>query len=390
MFDEVALSPGLQHNSRTDSIEGFVDYGGSNRRLAFADHALTFMLKGIHKKWKQTVCFTFCEGTTSTDQLASILTEVVRHVRKCGLQRVATISDQGATNQAAINRLIADTNKYFAEQERENSIQGYLIDGIEIVHLFYFPHLMKCIRNMLLNKDLHFVQQGKRKVASWSHVMRLYQLDNSRGAYSFVKLTDEHVIPEKIRKMKVKNCTQVFSHTVGTAMHVAARISSELTPESEFYLTPKAVHTADLLLFFDKLFDSVNGSAHLLSPGKNLRSVVTQKSEHVVTITSGGDVTGCDLTPVEHSGVSKPPCLKNWVFSLRGLIYLTPKLFSANLTKFAPRCFNQDPVENFFSCIRSYGFRNTNPTCSSFITSCKSLILCRHIPRVQIVNQTNR
>jgi hypothetical protein len=39
MFDEIVLSPGLQHNSRTDSIEGFVDYGGSNRRLAFADHA---------------------------------------------------------------------------------------------------------------------------------------------------------------------------------------------------------------------------------------------------------------------------------------------------------------------------------------------------------------
>jgi hypothetical protein len=50
----------LQHNSRTDSIEGFVDYGGSNNRLAFADHALTFMLKRIHKKWKQTVSFTFC------------------------------------------------------------------------------------------------------------------------------------------------------------------------------------------------------------------------------------------------------------------------------------------------------------------------------------------
>jgi hypothetical protein len=233
MFDEVALSPGLQHNSRTDSIEGFVEYGGSNRRLAFADNALTFMLKGIHKKWKHAVCFTLCEGTTS------ILKEVVRHVRKCGLQMVATMSDQGATNQAAINRLIADTNKYFAEQERENSIQGYLIDGIEIVHLFDFPHLMKCIRNMLLNKDLHFVQQGKRKVASWSHVIRLYQLGKSRGVYSqFVKLTDEHVIPEKIRKMKVKNCTQVFSHTVETAMYVAARISSELPPKSEFYLTP--------------------------------------------------------------------------------------------------------------------------------------------------------
>jgi hypothetical protein len=73
------------------------------------------------------------------------------------------------------------------------------------------------------------------------------------------------------------------------------------------------------------------------------------------------------------SVISKPSCLKNWIYSLRGFIYLTPKLFAANFTKIAPRCFNQDPIENFFSCIRSYGFRNTNPTCSSFITSCKFL-----------------
>jgi hypothetical protein len=39
-------------------------------------------------------------------------------------------------------------------------------------------------------------------------------------------------------------------------MHLAARVSIELAPESEFYLTPKAVDTLDLLLFFDKLFDT--------------------------------------------------------------------------------------------------------------------------------------
>jgi hypothetical protein len=77
--------------------------------------------------------------------------------------------------------------------------------------LFDFPHLMKCIRNMLLNKDLHFVQHGKKKVSSWSHVLQLYQLDKSRSVYNqFVKLTDEHVIPEKNRKMKVKNYKQVL------------------------------------------------------------------------------------------------------------------------------------------------------------------------------------
>jgi hypothetical protein len=60
MFDEIALSPGLQHNSRTDSIEGFLDYGSSNCRLAFADHALTFiMLKGIHKNGNKLFALRF-------------------------------------------------------------------------------------------------------------------------------------------------------------------------------------------------------------------------------------------------------------------------------------------------------------------------------------------
>jgi hypothetical protein len=71
----------------------------------------------------------------------------------------------------------------------------------------------------------------------------------------------------------------------------------------------------------------------------------------------------------------RPPCLKNWLFPLQGLIYLTPKLLQANFIHFAPRCFNQDPVENFFSSIRSHGVRIINPTCASFISSCKSLLI---------------
>jgi hypothetical protein len=41
----------------------------------------------------------------------------------------------------------------------------------------------------------------------------------------------------------------------------------------------------------------------------------------------------------------------------------------------APRGFNQDPVEKFFSCIRSDGVGNTRPTCSSFISSYKALLV---------------
>lgn len=32
------------------------------------------------------------------------------------------------------------------------------------------------------------------------------------------KLTDSHIYPEKLKKMKVKNAAQVFSHRVSTTM----------------------------------------------------------------------------------------------------------------------------------------------------------------------------
>jgi hypothetical protein len=60
MFDEVSLSLGLHYCSRRDSVHGFFDYGGANRRLQVADHALAFIVKGIHKKWKQVVWYSFC------------------------------------------------------------------------------------------------------------------------------------------------------------------------------------------------------------------------------------------------------------------------------------------------------------------------------------------
>jgi hypothetical protein len=120
---------------------------------------------------------------------------------------------------------------------------------------------MKCIRNLLMYKDLQYIKDGVEKIASWSHIIRIYDIDKSKGIYSqFNKLTDEHVVSSKIKKMEVKNCSQVFSHSLASAMYSAAKVSTQLVEELELYLNPKATETTDLLLFFDILFDTVNGS----------------------------------------------------------------------------------------------------------------------------------
>lgn len=131
-----------------------------------------------------------------------------------------------------------DTNEHCIKNNVCNKYQGYLVDGVEVTHLYDIPHLIKGIRNGLLEKDLHCVINGKKHIASWSHITKLYEIDLKQGLFysQCNKLSDEHVLPQKIKKMKVKNCTQVFSHTVGTAMHARAKTSLELSVSSEFYI----------------------------------------------------------------------------------------------------------------------------------------------------------
>lgn len=59
--------------------------------------------------------------------------------------------------------------------------------------------------------------------------------------------------------MKVKNCAQVISHTVATALFAAAETSEDLPVTSQYYIKPAATQTGDLILFFDELFDTVDG-----------------------------------------------------------------------------------------------------------------------------------
>jgi hypothetical protein len=99
----------------------------------------------------------------------------------------------------------------------------YSIDGDEVIHLYDYPHLMKGIRNALLTKDLSFTQDRREKIASWQHVADAYRVDQKLGLYrQFVKLTDEHILPDKIRKMSVRHCTQVFNHKVASAIKTKA------------------------------------------------------------------------------------------------------------------------------------------------------------------------
>jgi hypothetical protein len=70
-----------------------------------------------------------------------------------------------------------------------------------------------------------------------------------------------------------------------------------------------------------------------------------------------------------------PPSITNWILSLKNLKLLWRKLQAVDFKFLLPRSLNQDPLENFFSIIRSHGARNINPTCTHFKAAFKTLIL---------------
>ncbi|KAB0800837.1 hypothetical protein PPYR_06576 [Photinus pyralis] len=319
MFDEMSIDVNVYYNRHNDIIVGIEDFG-HKRSSKLADHVNLFMLRGLHRQWRQPVSFTFSSGPVTSENLKYQLTEVIKNCLEIGLDVVATVCDQGASNQAAINSLIKDTREHFLREGQENRLFGFLVNNQEIVPFYDVPHLLKGIRNNLLNKDLHFVMNNKKGIASWKHIVKFHNLDSSEPTLRLCsKLTDEHVVPEKIKKMKVSYCTQVFSYTVGSLM---MRLSKWDTND-EFNLGSEVRDKADLILFLDQLFDSLNNQALRQHPGKVYRSCVTINSPHSAFWSNAVKVVeSMQFFCNKRQKFVYNPSLKNLAHAIRAFMYI--------------------------------------------------------------------
>lgn len=156
----------------------------------------------------------------------------------------------------------------------------YKVADKSLIHFFDVPHIWKVLRNNFLTKDLcHTLTKaweitdcknvgGVKKYASWDHIKELYELDFRATQRRVKKLTPEHINPNR-EKMKVSNATQIFSKTVGTVM---------LECSEKKQLSAGATDTALVLLFFNDLFDSLNGGG--VPQSESLKGSIDDQSVH--------------------------------------------------------------------------------------------------------------
>ncbi|XP_025414534.1 uncharacterized protein LOC112686472 [Sipha flava] len=251
---------------------------------------------------------------------------------------------------------------------------GFEIGGHDIIPLYDVPHLLKNLRNNLVSKDLNFEYDGKNHTASWKHTIQFYELDkrqSTEGDRLTLKLTDCHVYPATLKKMKGANAAQVFSQRVGAIMKRFAEMNKEIP--IIIGLDASAQSTGQLCLFMDKLFDSANGNSIKLELGKNLRCAVTRNSSHwdfwqkaLITLNS-----------MKYINTNKAivPSITNWIKTVKGIMHICKRLLDCGFAFVLLQNFNQDPIENFFGSIRSHGVRNIKPTPAMFISSFKALLI---------------
>ncbi len=71
IFEEISFTLALSYNQKDDLIKGFLNTG-SDRKAVFTDHGMVFMLRGLHKKWKQPVAYYFVQTSMECAVLMKI------------------------------------------------------------------------------------------------------------------------------------------------------------------------------------------------------------------------------------------------------------------------------------------------------------------------------
>ncbi|KAF9406379.1 hypothetical protein HW555_013228 [Spodoptera exigua] len=217
MFDEVSLKSNVAYNERKDKITSLVD-NGQNRKTEFADHAQVFMLRGLIYNYKQAISYTFASSATKGPERAQQIKDVIRGLQESGFIVVATVCDQGPNNRQALKLLINENRGIYLRKGEEPK------------------------ENKILINDLEFTKDGVTKIAKCSHLnLLLKENPGYKGIRLIPKLMEYHINPLKINKIR----------TMASNMGYLA---------GKNILPAECKDTADLLLFMDNIFDSVNGS----------------------------------------------------------------------------------------------------------------------------------
>ena len=352
-FDGMALKSKLQYSEAHDKINGFVDLGEFGKGTSdVAKQALQFMVRGLSTKWKQPLGHFFGSYAVKAEVLQQMLTSAVSLLEKTGLQVVAVVCDQEISHRLMFKCLGASVSQPWFMSANNN----------KVFVMYDVPHLVKNLRNNLLNHDIIINDQ----TVSFKHLQRLYELDKQSSLRLCPKLTDGHFNLKPFKKMKVSLATQVLSHSVSSALKTYVRFNQ---------IDQSALVTADFVERIDQVFDILNSRCQIDHKWK--KPLTVRSHDQFTMLDEAVDwVSSWKFRHVLTKKDKRLPFHEGLILTIRSIrmassFLLTDKCFKYVMTS----RFNQDIVENWFSCIRQKGLNNDSRTVWEYESSGKAIMV---------------
>jgi len=347
LLDEISLKRGLNYCKSTDEIVGFEDFGNGQRTDKYANQALVLMVRGLKSRWKQPLAYYLACNTTAANRLTVVVCEAIVRLKEIGLNVLAVICDQGATNQQMF--------RLFGVSADEPCVE---ICGNNIFFLFDPPHLLKSVRNNLVKHNFEI----RGELVKWQDIVDFFEADSRQLVKLAPKLSLRHINLPPFANMRVCLAAQVFSHSVFAGIHTHVSLGA---------MPAEATVTANFVGDMDKLFDCCNAGS-FCGP-KQYRRAITDGSNHWDHMTKCKDmfaslkVVGCKV---------RPPCFDGWILTINAIFRLFKMLRENHDYKFLlSNRLNQDALENHFAVIRSRGGFRDNPNPLAFNATFKQVLV---------------
>ena len=150
-LDEIKTRKNVQLNTKTMELSGLTDYGdGAAADISDqADYGLVILLQPLMDDYTQPIAVFTSKGPTGGVMLAKLIIQAIVLLEKAGAKIHGVVSDGASTNRKFWSELGVSGQL----GESKSSFPHPTIDERKVYAFSDPPHLIKCIRNRLYDKQ---------------------------------------------------------------------------------------------------------------------------------------------------------------------------------------------------------------------------------------------
>jgi hypothetical protein len=162
IFDEMQVRESIELNVKNMKLYGIQDFGEDNVQTSKtsdqrANHALVFMFSSVADQFCQPIAI-YAAGPTKGTCIAQLIIAVIRKLEKHGAIIDAVVCDGATTNRKM-------WNEFGISGKIDTPVNKITHPSDDNRFLYFFsdaPHLIKCLRNRLLDKSVLRVSINKK------------------------------------------------------------------------------------------------------------------------------------------------------------------------------------------------------------------------------------